>query len=694
MVKSMFLSLAMLTPINIHETTVDLGRDVVWQAVPMNDARLSEAIEYVTSSGFEGPAQVSPNLGFQDSPVYFFSRIKNKTINQDFVLEVGYPLLDEIDLYILRKHEVQGPIESGDLRPFSQRYRSFRTPNFSIKIKPNEDIILVSRVKTAGSLPFPLTLHTEEAFAWRVLSDNFGLGLYYGLMLVMIVFNSFLFISLRDRIYLYYVGYLFSFFIWQMTFNGSFLQFISPNHPKIVSLLTMTCHFAVLTFGIAFINSFLALRHREKLLARIFSILAIFTAVMAAAPSLIPYHVHSRIAAISGIIIPILILYTGLRSLRKGFKPARFFVLAWGAFILGSVIYGLKSLGFFPHMFWTESSIKLGSAMEVMLLSLALGDRIRLLRAERDKSNEEMIKGYEELNAEVQRRTALEDKNQDLKKDIQVATEELVQAEKFATLGQLVAGVANEISRPTELIRALNERTATSVAAIDHRLSQLISDANDPNATKVTSIFRRDFDSLNRSTEDTKVALDRITAIHSAIRNQSRIDTELNDVPVKPIIEECLTILRSRLKVWQVQVDCPDNLQVACQRSQIGQVLTNLISNAMDALRELNSQGNSGGSQPDLIIRAGRQRHSDHGGSLVFIEVEDNGPGVSIPDSGQIFKPLFTTKGVGVGTGLGLSLSRKIIESHNGHIFLISPRSLQGACFRIELARTDEKKVS
>lgn len=141
-----------------------------------------------------------------------------------------------------------------------------------------------------------------------------------------------------------------------------------------------------------------------------------------------------------------------------------------------------------------------------------------------------------------------------------------------------------------------------------------------------------------------------------------------------------MIILNSKLKPWTVETSVDSNLVVKARRSQIGQVIANLLSNAADALSE---QSTNPSQKPDILIETSIIEDSKI--SHLLISVEDSGAGVSEKDIESIFEAFFTTKAVGYGTGLGLSICSKIIHAHNGTIIVEHSKRLGGARFVIEL---------
>ena len=170
----------------------------------------------------------------------------------------------------------------------------------------------------------------------------------------------------------------------------------------------------------------------------------------------------------------------------------------------------------------------------------------------------------------------------------------------------------------------------------------------------------------------------RIKEIHGAIRNQARTDEEELPFSLETIVAECLTITNVKLKFIEVERVGLEGVQLRCIRSQMSQVLTNLISNAADALSESSSLSSAEGG--NTAIRVSFHWSADGGSEL---SVEDSGPGVPPERAEKIWEPFFTTKSVNHGTGLGMPIVKRIIERHGFEIRLSRSESLGGARFTI-----------
>ena len=252
----------------------------------------------------------------------------------------------------------------------------------------------------------------------------------------------------------------------------------------------------------------------------------------------------------------------------------------------------------------------------------------------------------------------------------------LVQSEKMASLGQMVAGVAHEINTPLGYVRNNVEMVQGVFAQVrellgEHeRLTQMLTDEGaDEQALsqllfKLTAEAQDLHDSkLLDDTEalfgDTLFGVDTIKDLVINLRNFSRLDAaRVAEVNLNDCLDQTLVIannvLKNKVEVIKRYGEIP---QVACSPSQINQVLLNMMSNAVQAIEH---------DQGKLLLKTETE------GAWVRISIQDNGKGIAQEHLPKIFDPFFTTKPVGQGTGLGLSISYQIVQAHGGTIHVAS----------------------
>lgn len=280
--------------------------------------------------------------------------------------------------------------------------------------------------------------------------------------------------------------------------------------------------------------------------------------------------------------------------------------------------------------------------------------------------------------------------------ELQRTQSKLVQSEKISSLGQLVAGVAHEINNPLGCITGNLSHTADYTADLLEHLELYRQSL--PQCPPELSEHAEEIDidylieDLPLIVDSMKVSVDRIREIVTSLRQFSRLDAEQTYCDVRDGLDSTLVVLRHRLKA---NSDRPEILvlkeygeipAVMCRPGQLNQVFMNLLSNAIDAIEEVN-QGRSYREieeNPNVIcIRT--QRIEDKNGDRLAICIADNGAGIPTEVQPRLFETFFTTKSTERGTGLGLSLSYKIVtENHHGTLTFDSTPG-QGTEFIIEL---------
>jgi signal transduction histidine kinase len=251
----------------------------------------------------------------------------------------------------------------------------------------------------------------------------------------------------------------------------------------------------------------------------------------------------------------------------------------------------------------------------------------------------------------------LERKVEERTRHLRDAQARLVQSEKMAALGMLVAGVAHEINTPMGAIRSTHD---TIGKALDRIEKQIDSDC--PRATRTMKVIRDGLAVIGEGSE-------RVNAIVTRLRTFSRLDrAELEHVDLHDGIEDTLALTKHQLNGVTIVRDYGELPAVLCQPGRINQIFMNLLVNARQAI----------GGQGNITIR------TRYEADRVSIAISDDGCGIDDAHLARVFDPGFTTKGVGVGTGLGLSICFNIAGEHDGELSVES-RVDHGTTFTLSL---------
>lgn len=305
-----------------------------------------------------------------------------------------------------------------------------------------------------------------------------------------------------------------------------------------------------------------------------------------------------------------------------------------------------------------------------------LGHAFNAMTTKLQSSVEELAQLNRTLEQKVEdRTTALQSTIHQLKS----AQSQLVQQEKMASLGQLVAGVAHELNNPIGAIYAnlpILEEYVGDLIELVTDLEQMPLDDTQKQALQKSLEFmdfdfvREDSISLIRSCKNAAI---RVKDIVVSLRNFSRLDeAELKDVLLEEGLDSTLALLYHTTKN-RIEINKHYGLQtpIRCRAGQINQVFMNLLSNAIHAISDKG------------IINISTHRQDDY----AVVIIQDTGCGMSPEILQKIFDPFFTTKKIGEGTGLGLSISYGIIEKHHGQLSAESEPE-HGTCFTIKLPFT------
>ena len=328
-------------------------------------------------------------------------------------------------------------------------------------------------------------------------------------------------------------------------------------------------------------------------------------------------------------------------------------------------------------------------AYSSLLLALLVYIGSRLFRTYRiiARVNRELKHANETLEQRVRERTEELSRTLDHLKESEA---QLVQSEKMASLGQMVAGVAHEINTPLAYVRSSLETVQSHCAGFLRefieemvRLVTLMRSA-DVSESDVAEQFDKAvalMDSFNEYgvigemqglLNDGVHGVDEITGIVVNLKNFSRLDrSQVARCRVEECIDSTLHLAKSVVAKTKVKKLFASTLPISCSPSQINQVLLNLVTNAVQAI---------GDAENGRVTIVSRMQDAGH----VAVDVIDNGTGIPADVLPRIFDPFFTTKAVGKGTGLGLSIVYKIIEQHGGAINVHSKEGV-GTKFTITL---------
>ncbi len=636
------------------------------------------------------------NFGFNSSAFWVKLHLRNTDpeIN-DWQLEIADEHIDSIGFFYVNKENQWVRKQYGEMFPFIQREWESRTFIIPLQLPDSEMRTYYLRLRTQGTLHFDMNIYRERDCFRNIIRDDTYYGIFFGIMFLLIIYNIFIYLSLKDISYFWYILLVFSSIIFLSLESGHMFQYILPDSMKLnVRILPPSIPFCEIFF-LLFTISFLKVKKYSLIVYRALVSLIILGTILVLLLIFIDYHHGIQIAAYSSQIYIIITLISGIVCYIRGNRGARMFVLAFTMYFIGALAISFLAMGIVRDNFVTVHGMELGSMFNGVLLSLALIDNYRLSKIEKEKAQDEIIsmraKAAEVLENKVKERTReIQDKNEELKlqqeelrtindvledqkeelqrtlENLKQTQAQLVQSEKMASIGQLVAGIAHEINNPVTFISAgvdsLNTNLDDIKKVLDayHRItvSNVQEKLNEIERLKERVEYSEALREITKLIDSIKTGTERTTEIVKGLRTFSRLDEDVLKIAgIHEGLDSTLILLRNkykdRIEIQKKYGNIPD---IECYPGQLNQVFMNIISNAIDAI------DNKG------IITITTSKAN----GKVLISIKDTGQGIPEKIRNKIFEPFFTTKDVGQGTGLGLSISHGIIEKHHGTIKVIS----------------------
>ena len=345
----------------------------------------------------------NPSFGFRSGAFWFHARLVNHDGTEPrWLLVQQYALSDRIDVHTRDALGRTSHQRGGDSVPFNERSIRYRHPNFWLTLPTDQPVDLLVRVQSQSSMQVPLTLYTPTAFAEMSRDAQMAIGIYYGILLALLVYNLVLWAILRDASYLWYVFHIAAFGMVLFTLFGLGFEYLWPTHlwlaDKSVPLSICLAQVGMQQFA----RVFLGLRARWRAGDRITLGMIAFYVVLGVAATQLPYRVVTPIASASVFVSIVWIVVAGIVTMRRGYAPARLFLLAWAMFLSGTGMFTAIAFDLVPKTFITEYGVQIGSALEMLLLSIALGYRYAALRNE----NERIVReAKQQLEHKVEQRT-------------------------------------------------------------------------------------------------------------------------------------------------------------------------------------------------------------------------------------------------------------------------------------------------
>ncbi|MHC3994995.1 7TM diverse intracellular signaling domain-containing protein [Thiomicrolovo sp. ZZH C-3] len=580
------------------------------------------------------------NFGFVEKPIWIrFDLTRPAGERSEWVLRIGNSHIDEYTLYRLDADGLTQLNCDGDIvnarRPYASRM-------FWEKLPFTEGTTTYFlQVKTQGALQVPLTVERLSG-AYRDESfSNLLLGLFYGVMLLLLVYNMVLYIFVREIHYFNYLAFLASYMLFQLNFDGVGPEWLWPGNVWMANSGLAFFIFFSAMFGFRFARYFLMLKRYAPQTERIIAFAELLSFLGVLSVLLLDYHTAVTAAAVWSAIIPWVLIYAGIKVL-PNYHAARYYLAGWIVFLLATILVALNQLGVVPThpaMLYTQ---QVGSLIQMILLSFALADRINMMKHEH-------LAKLREFNDELQAKIAL--KVDELREKDRI----MILQSRQAAMGEMIENIAHQWRQPLNQLSLIQ-----SNIFFEYELGHL------------------DEKKMQTYQEQSETLMEYMTHTIDDFRTFFMPDREREDFCICGAIEKVLELFRPTLNRYNIGIDlkCEDRPVTLGHENEFSQVMLNLLNNAKDAMLE------HGTKKPQVTIRV------QTGGTMIMVAVCDNGGGVADEIIDRVFDPYFTTKFKSQGTGIGLYMVKTIMEkSMNGSVSVHNRGA--GACFILELPQKE-----
>lgn len=636
------------------ELTIELLEDA------SNALGLADVRDGAFAQGFK-PVQLKGgdlNLHFSNSTLWLRLPLQHSADKpSQWLLELAFRNLDEVDFFA----PGAAPVLTGTQRPFSDRPVFSRFFVFPLELTPQRQYFFL-RVHSRYPVSAPLRLWEPRSYEKHVQLTLTTQSLYYGGVAALVLYNLFLFFSLGDTRFVFYSLFAGCMGLGIMAGNGLGRIFFWPDWPAFDAIAESALLSLAVGFGMLFSIRFLQTRTQTPVLHRLLTLAAWFFVGISGLFLLtlvvpLPTQPIFKTLFVSAPPAGVLLIASGISVLRKGHQDARFFLLAWSVLWIGATAASLRVFGLLPSNTFTLYIVQISSAIEMMLLALALANLVHHERRKAEHAQQQALQSSQSMLKLVQT------SEERLEHSVAQRTEQLNQAlrneqalrEQHQRFGKLIS---HEFRNPLGIIQSqialLKQTRPLGEALLDKRL-QVMQGA--------TQRLARMFD---RWTQD-----DRLT---DALQSLSR-----RTLPLAAWVQELVEDNRHYQTRHHLTVQLDPLAQMIYADEELLELaLFNLIDNAC--------KYSASGQEVRIETR--------YRPGATGLAVVDLGIGIATEDQERIFQQYFrvSRENSTPGLGLGLTLVQRVVELHGGHIELHSVPG-QGSRFCIWLKQTGDEDL-
>lgn len=662
-------------PLDEKSGTLLPGRSMAILEDPGGKLTFADVSSPAIASRFSRSGKDVPGFGFSESAFWVRMGLDHRSPRDElWFLEFAFWPMQIIDVYVTgesgQSHDLRSHMQGGSAMPVSQRRIVHRTHLFPLQLEAGERTVVYLRLAGESSKIIPIKLWRSDAFAAGATVEMVALGIYVGIMLGLTVYNLFIYVTVKEASYALYVLFMTNMLLIFLSLNGMAQQFLWPEWPALAVLMVPVSIAMGVISATMFSMMFLGTQHFAPRLHVLMRVIVVLGVLLIPFVMIVSYHIAIITAVTLLVVACLTMLSAGILGYLADVNAGRYYLLAWTVLLLGIIITGLRSFGILPSNAVTENTIFIGSALEAVLLSVALAARMRALRAEKERAQREALEHQAQATRHKQMvLDTIQEYNRKLEQQVEERTRELLETQralaakqKMAALGVMTAGVAHEINNPNNFVSAGIQNISARLERFKRYLLDLVEgEENADIARDIALEFGKLDDQAMLVLEGSKriqtivQGMDTLTRLEQVQEKMESISEELSEAA------RIVAAVASPHIHWSVDIaGTPPSL---CNPAALHQAFVNVMNNAVQALSAISVPGVGPRVDVNAVVT------SD---SRVVVTLRDNGPGMTPEVLQRAFDPFFTTRDVGAGTGLGLSVSRDVIERHGGSIVIDS----------------------
>jgi len=331
------------------------------------------------------------NSDFKTNSSYWIKLTLSLPIHSEkfWLLEFYDQTIDSLTAYFPESSGTYKRILLGDHQKFKSRI--FIHKNFELPLHPSTGgaAIYYFKIRSHEFADIRIALRSTSYFVYYALNEYYLYGMFYGMILIIALYNFMVYLAIREIKFIYYICYIISVALYAMSYDGVGFQYLWPDQPWLNDWAVGVSLYSVILWSLVFTRRFLIVRANAPTLNRVLKFVIIIRSIW----FLISLTVFPKLLSIRVLeIIPLsIIFFTGITVWRQGYRPARFFVIGYGVLFSGFFLRILVYLNVVPFTTISHYSLHFSFVVEMLFLTLALGDRIRILKDNRDRALKRII---------------------------------------------------------------------------------------------------------------------------------------------------------------------------------------------------------------------------------------------------------------------------------------------------------------